>query len=73
MFTKKLTNMTKITISELSPAGADLFIDSESYLYDLTEPEIDAAKGGFFLITTLKNLTKPSCFPIGEDLCFTQL
>ena len=31
--------MANITISELRPAGADLFSDSESYLTDLTGSE----------------------------------
>ena len=32
--------MANIDISDLSPAGADLFLDSESYLNDLTEGEM---------------------------------
>ncbi|MDT9178934.1 MAG: hypothetical protein P5702_15675 [Limnospira sp. PMC 1291.21] len=32
--------MANITISDLHPAGADLFSDSESYLYDLSESEM---------------------------------
>ncbi|NEP91090.1 MAG: hypothetical protein F6K18_32140 [Okeania sp. SIO2C2] len=32
--------MAKINISDLNPAGADLFLDSESYLNDLTEGEM---------------------------------
>lgn len=40
--------MANITISELRPAGADLFSDSESYLYDLNESEmLDTLVGGF--------------------------
>ena len=32
--------MGNINISDLRPAGADLFLDSESYLNDLTEGEM---------------------------------
>ena len=32
--------MANIDISDLRPAGADLFLDSESYLNDLTEGEM---------------------------------
>ena len=32
--------MANIYISDLRPAGADLFLDSESYLNDLTEGEM---------------------------------
>ena len=32
--------MSNINISDLRPAGADLFLDSESYLNDLTEGEM---------------------------------
>ncbi len=39
--------MAKINISDLNPAGADLFLDSESYLNDLTEGEMANTLGGF--------------------------
>ena len=43
--------MADINISDLSPAGADLFLDSESYLNDLTEGEmINTLGGGRFSI-----------------------
>ena len=38
--------MANIDISDLSPAGADLFLDSESYLNDLTEGEMRNLAGG---------------------------
>ncbi|EPF20030.1 MAG: hypothetical protein EWV58_17435 [Microcystis aeruginosa Ma_MB_F_20061100_S19] len=38
--------MANITISDLRPAGADLFSDSESYLTDLTESEMLGTLGG---------------------------
>ncbi len=42
--------MAKIAISELRPAGAELFAGSESYLQELTDTELDATKGGSFWI-----------------------
>ncbi len=38
--------MANIVISELRPAGSDLFMDSESYLTDLTDNELHMTKGG---------------------------
>ncbi len=40
--------MANITISDLRPAGSDLFADSESFLHDLTEQEMEilGIKGG---------------------------
>ncbi len=38
--------MANIVISELRPAGFDLFSDSESYLTDLNEQEIMDTQGG---------------------------
>ena len=38
--------MANINISDLRPAGADLFLDSESYLKDLTEGEMINTLGG---------------------------
>jgi hypothetical protein len=39
--------MANINISDYSPAGADLFLDSESYLNDLTEGEMTNTLGGW--------------------------
>jgi hypothetical protein len=38
--------MATISISNLRNSGADLFIDSESYLNELTETELNITKGG---------------------------
>lgn len=38
--------MAFINISELRPAGAELFQDSESYLNELNEQEVSLAIGG---------------------------
>ncbi|EFA73820.1 hypothetical protein CRD_01030 [Raphidiopsis brookii D9] len=42
--------MANITISDLRPAGADLFSDSESYLNELTGSEINLMGGCFWPI-----------------------
>ena len=44
--------MANIKISDLNPAGADLFLDSESYLNDLTEGEMLVLTGGASPIST---------------------
>ncbi|MBN3879079.1 MULTISPECIES: hypothetical protein [unclassified Nostoc] len=38
--------MANIVISELRPAGAELFYGSESFMNDLTDSELDITKGG---------------------------
>jgi hypothetical protein len=38
--------MTDININDLNPAGADLFDDSESFLYDLDDRENGIVGGG---------------------------
>ncbi|MBW4677374.1 MAG: hypothetical protein KME52_26255, partial [Desmonostoc geniculatum HA4340-LM1] len=38
--------MSNIAISNLRPAGADLFQDSENFLHELTEQEIADVLGG---------------------------
>ncbi|MGB7441155.1 MAG: hypothetical protein WA919_08820 [Coleofasciculaceae cyanobacterium] len=40
--------MAKITISNLKPNGYELFSDSESYMMDLSENELNATNGGLF-------------------------
>ncbi len=41
--------MAKIAISELRPAGAELFEGSESFMHELNEQEIAGVLGGFKL------------------------
>lgn len=38
--------MAAIKISDLAPAGSELFMDSESYLNELTNDEINMVSGG---------------------------
>ncbi|AKE64121.1 hypothetical protein MYAER_1771 [Microcystis aeruginosa NIES-2549] len=50
--------MANITISDLRPAGADLFSDSESYLTDLTDSEmLDTLGGGGSITICWQNKT----------------
>ncbi|MDZ8227299.1 MULTISPECIES: class IIb bacteriocin, lactobin A/cerein 7B family [unclassified Nostoc] len=45
--------MATIAISNLRTPGAELFIDSESYLQELTDTELDATKGGISPLVVL--------------------
>ncbi len=38
--------MANISISNLSPPGSDLFLDSESYMTDITDRDLDRIDGG---------------------------
>ena len=41
--------MANIIISDLDPAGANLFRDSESFLHELTEQEVGDVLGGWWI------------------------
>ncbi len=41
--------MANIAISDLRPAGANLFQDSETFLHELTEQEIADVLGGWWV------------------------
>ncbi len=65
--------MSNITISNLHPAGSELFFDSESYLKDMSEEEL-GIQGGIngtwgnlpTLVTTNTPYFSPLCFfPFG--------
>ena len=43
--------MANIIISELRPAGSDLFNDSESFMSDLTDQDTGTIIGGIIIIT----------------------
>lgn len=38
--------MASIKIDNLQPAGSDLFNDSENYLHELSDQELDIVNGG---------------------------
>jgi hypothetical protein len=40
--------MSKIAITNLNPAGSDLFADSESYMTDVDDIESRQVNGGFW-------------------------
>lgn len=40
--------MSTIAILDLSPAGYDLFLDSESFMIDMDEDELGIQGGGFW-------------------------
>ncbi|WP_019499237.1 hypothetical protein [Pseudanabaena sp. PCC 6802] len=58
--------MATIAISDLSTSGYTLFSDSESYMNDLSEPEIDIRGGE--LSPLIINAFSPLYLPRGEDL-----
>ncbi|MFB2978650.1 hypothetical protein [Microseira sp. BLCC-F43] len=49
--------MTAITISDLHPAGSDLFLDSESFLSDLSDSELQIQGGLFYPTITTPVIT----------------
>ncbi|MBW4656499.1 MAG: hypothetical protein KME20_26155 [Kaiparowitsia implicata GSE-PSE-MK54-09C] len=51
--------MAYITISDLRPAGADLFMDSESFLSELSDGELSVYGGA-----------TPSTVPLSAAACF---
>jgi hypothetical protein len=54
--------MANIVISELRPAGSELFMDSESYLNDLTDAEMMNTKGA----------STPFCYGVIVSLLITR-
>ncbi|ACK66684.1 conserved hypothetical protein [Rippkaea orientalis PCC 8801] len=40
--------MANIAISNLYPAGTDLFVDSESFMAELTDDQLNETHGGAF-------------------------
>jgi len=60
--------MANIVISELHPAGSDFFIDSESFLYELTDNEIMVILGG--QIWPLYNLKGEQIGFVDDRKCF---
>jgi hypothetical protein len=48
--------MATINISNLNSIGSDLFTDTESYLQDLSESELNA-QGGLYISTITSTIT----------------
>ena len=42
--------MAKIKLSELCPAGSELLQDSESFLTELSDPELENVLGGYKVV-----------------------
>jgi hypothetical protein len=55
--------MSNITITNLHPAGSDLFSDSESYMTDVNDLESGQVNGGFW--TPIWVLSGASTITIG--------
>ncbi|MDF5706646.1 MAG: hypothetical protein PUP90_02920 [Nostoc sp. S4] len=53
--------MATIKISDLRPAGSDFFMDSESYLNELTDEELSLTHGG----------STPWCIALGVTIAVT--
>lgn len=52
--------MAYISISDLRPAGAELFSDSESYLNELVTDEISEVYGGAWFIPLVLSIARVS-------------
>ena len=50
--------MSLIKISELRPTGSELFLDSESYLHELSAQDMGIIAGENFLVTPIYSLNK---------------
>lgn len=55
--------MANITISELRPAGTQLFLDSESFINELTNEEFNLTKGGASVVPTIIIYLTPGYAP----------
>lgn len=49
--------MAKIELTELRPVGADLFSDSENYMNELGESEMNSINGGIELTPAVEEIT----------------
>ena len=49
--------MSSIKISQLPPAGSELFEDAESFLHELTNEEIREIKGGLIVSVVSKTVS----------------
>jgi Ca2+/Na+ antiporter len=52
--------MAYITISDLRPAGSDLFVDSESFMSELTDDELGLQGGAFWATVAAAVTSLPS-------------
>lgn len=57
--------MACITISNLQPLGSELFSDSENYMRDLTEREVDSLYGGALPVIAIWSIKVASKYVVG--------
>ncbi|NEO92726.1 MAG: hypothetical protein F6K56_21795 [Moorea sp. SIO3G5] len=55
--------MAKIKIKDIKPTGADLFNDSESFMNELNNDELEQAMGGLVLYPVLSVKESCNCYP----------
>ena len=56
--------MAKIKVKDIKPTGADLFDDSESFMNELSNDELEQAMGGRSIIGPVFSIQKScNCFP----------
>jgi hypothetical protein len=60
--------MSKLNVSDLNPAGCELFQDDESFLIDLQGDELDIHRGGIFITTNITTNISVINVPISEDI-----
>ncbi|MEQ9234321.1 hypothetical protein [Coleofasciculus sp. E2-BRE-01] len=61
--------MSSLKISDLNPAGSELLLDSESYLNELTNEELNLTHGGSSVICSMAAITAIAQFSyqLGRD------
>lgn len=57
--------MANIAILDLRPTGASLFQDSESFMMDLYEDELDVTGGAIWTVTSSKPCILGAAFVVG--------
>ena len=57
--------MATINISDLRPAGSDLFSDSEGYLNELGDGEFDAINGGLLPLIAIWGIPVATKYVVG--------
>ncbi|NEO02037.1 MAG: hypothetical protein F6K50_43690 [Moorea sp. SIO3I7] len=55
--------MAKIKVKDIKPTGADLFNDSESFMNELSNDELEQAMGGRIIGPVFSVQKSCNCFP----------
>ena len=63
--------MTKIKVNDIKPTGAELFDDSESFMNELSNDELEQAMGGLILSPKPTEPWSPFCVPNKTTITFT--